>query len=269
MKEVTTGNCTPLVEMSILTVSSVTQKKSIPLSKQLVQQLNRENSRLIAEEEPINFEIDQYCESGVSSNVQEHHTFYRNVVAYMAGYVVRKIRKVLNCEVCVSALTEDDSLISSSDWLHYTRFKDMGGLLYPSKDVVKICIQCEKKFKANVHSNLSKINVLQLVNLTALSFVGENMFPALRGSSRRKWSKLSNFCFLLKKSLQVWGIASQIFRGLVALEPPQNGGQNGGQRGSGSFFSVFNRKRKRQWKKYFVHFVGNLSRIPKLFFFSF
>ena len=27
----------------------------------------------------------------------------------------------------------------------------------------------------------------------------------LRGSSRRKWSKLSNFCFLLKKSLQVWG----------------------------------------------------------------
>ena len=161
LKEVTTGNCTPLVEMSILTVSSVTQKKSIPLSKQLVQQLNRENSRLIAEEEPINFEIDQDCESSVSSNVQEHHTFYRNVVAYMAGYVVRKIRKVLNCEVCVSALTEDDSLISSSDWLHYTRFKDMGGLLYPSKDV-KICIQCEKQFKANVHSNLSQINVLQL-----------------------------------------------------------------------------------------------------------
>ena len=72
----------------------------------------------------------------------------------MAGYVVRKIKKVLNCEVCVSALTEDDSLISSCDW-------------------------CEKQFKANVHTNLSQINVLQLVNLTALSFVGENMFSAL------------------------------------------------------------------------------------------
>ena len=58
---------------------------------------------------------------------------------------------------------------------------------------------------------------------------------------------------------------SQIFRALAALEPPQNGRQKGGQRGRGSFFSVFNRKRK--WKKYFVHFVGNLSRIPKLFFF--
>ena len=27
----------------------------------------------------------------------------------------------------------------------------------------------------------------------------------LRGSDWEKWSKLSNFCFLLKKSLQVWG----------------------------------------------------------------
>ena len=35
----------------------------------------------------------------------------------------------------------------------------------------------------------------------------------------------------------------------------------------GFVFFVFNRKRKRKWKKYFVYFVGNLSRIPKLFFF--
>ena len=39
--------------------------------------------------------------------------------------------------------------------------------------------------------------------------------------------------------------------------------------GGFSFFFVFNRKRKKQWKKYFVHFVGNFSRISKLFFFSF
>ena len=45
-------------------------------------------------------------------------------------------------------------------------------------------------------------------------------------------------------------------------------GKGGGQRG-GVFFFVFNRKRKRKWKKYFVHFVGNLSRIPKLFFYIF
>ena len=33
-----------------------------------------------------------------------------------------------------------------------------------------------------------------------------------------------------------------------------------------SFFS-FSIENEKKWKKYFVHFVGNLSRIPKLFFF--
>ena len=32
---------------------------------------------------------------------------------------------------------------------------------------------------------------------------------------------------MLKKYLQVWGYYTQIFRGLAALEPPQNGGQKG------------------------------------------
>ena len=40
----------------------------------------------------------------------------------------------------------------------------------------------------------------------------------------------------------------------------------------GSFFfsfSIENEKNERKWKKYVVHFAGNLSRISKLFFFSF
>ena len=71
--------------------------------------------------------------------------------------------------------------------------------------------------------------------------------------------KIMKFLFFCSKSVfRYGGITSQIFRGLEALEPPHNGGQRGG--------FVFNRKRK--WKKYVVHSVGNLSRIPKLFFFS-
>ena len=88
----------------------------------------------------------------------------------------------------------------------------------------------------------------------------------LRGSSGRKWSKLSNFCFLL---------SPQISRRLAALEPPpppkkkkkKKMEEKRGAKGRG--FVFFNRKRKRKWKKYFVYFVGNLSRIAKLFFFSF
>ena len=75
--------------------------------------------------------------------------------------------------------------------------------------------------------------------------------------------KMIKFLFFAQKvSSGMGGIAPQIFRGLAALEPPKMGGK-----GEGFVFSIFNRKRKRKWKKYFVHFVGNLSRIPKLFFF--
>ena len=71
----------------------------------------------------------------------------------------------------------------------------------------------------------------------------------LRGSSRRKWSKLSKFCFSLKSLFRYGGIASQIFRGLAALEPPQNGGQKGGQRGRGSFFPFSKENEKENGKK--------------------
>ena len=41
--------------------------------------------------------------------------------------------------------------------------------------------------------------------LEANSYLCDLNKPKLRGSSQRKWSKLSNFCFLLKKCLQAWG----------------------------------------------------------------
>ena len=49
--------------------------------------------------------------------------------------------------------------------------------------------------------------------------------------------------------------------------PPKMGGKRGDKGGGVRFFSVFNLKTKKKMEKYLVHFVGNLSRIPKLFFF--
>ena len=77
--------------------------------------------------------------------------------------------------------------------------------------------------------------------------------------------QISVFCS--KNLFRYGGIASQIFRGLAALEPNQIGGQRMSEGGRVRFVSVFIRKGKTKWKKYFVHFVGNLSKIPKLFFF--
>ena len=92
-------------------------------------------------------------------------------------------------------------------------------------------------------------------------------FLKLRGHLGENGQNYQISVFCSKSVFRYGGITFQIFRVLAALEPPPKWGAEGG--GFPSFFFVFNRKRKRKWKKYFVHFVGNLSRISKLFFFSF
>ena len=55
---------------------------------------------------------------------------------------------------------------------------------------------------------------------------------------------------------------------IAALKPPQNRGKMEGKGGGGVRFFPFSiENEKENGKKYFVHFVVNLSRIPKLFFF--
>ena len=101
------------------------------------------------------------------------------------------------------------------------------------------------------------------IQIYLISFIYCPILLYLRGSYWAKIVKMIKFLFFAQESVfRYGGITSQIFRGLAALEPLQNGGKGGVR-----FFFVFNRKRKIKWKKYFVHFVGNLSTIPKLFFF--
>ena len=131
------------------------------------------------------------------------------------------------------------------------------------------------KCKVLISKNYLKYLII-IVNLSYISAdlkicskSGCALVEFLRGSSGRKWSKLSNFCFLLKKCLQVWGHHIPNFYGASGTRTPTKWGKKGGAKGGGFVFFVFNRKRKGKWKKYFVHFVGNLSRIPKLSLFLF
>ena len=64
--------------------------------------------------------------------------------------------------------------------MKFISLKDKGGLVYPSKDVVKICLNAERVFKINVSPNFSDINILKLTNLVALSLTDNNIFFSLR-----------------------------------------------------------------------------------------
>ena len=109
------------------------------------------------------------------------------------------------------------------------------------------------------------LNIISVLTTCTFMFrqvctIGPSFFKGGRLGENGQNYQISVFCS--KSVFRYGGITSQISRGLASLEPPQNGGK---RRGKGCvFFFVFNRKRKRKWKKYFVR---NLSRIPKLFFF--
>lgn len=69
-----------------------------------------------------------------------------NIVAYIAGFVVFKLEKLLKCETCINALTGTDNSALHS----LIRLKNRGPLIHPSDDVINICICCEKKFRESV-----------------------------------------------------------------------------------------------------------------------
>ena len=77
------------------------------------------------------------------------NTCSQSIVACISGIVVFKLGNLLHCEMCISALN-----ISSKDEQYaLINLKAKGALVFPSEDVLNICILCEKKFRINIEHN--------------------------------------------------------------------------------------------------------------------
>lgn len=88
--------------------------------------------------------------------------FSKHIIVYIAGFVVSKQKKELQCEDCVSAI------ISNNKYASLQLKKDKGGLYYPSKDVVKICEICEVIFRRN--RGLNKKYILIILTQESLKY---------------------------------------------------------------------------------------------------
>ena len=74
--------------------------------------------------------------------ITDNLSLYKDaILGYIGGYVVRKILKNLSCVVCADALICNDNL--NAYYLSLTHLKDNGGLIYPSKDEIKVIRMCE------------------------------------------------------------------------------------------------------------------------------
>lgn len=82
-------------------------------------------------------------------------------VGYIAGFVSRKLIKILSCNECASVLTSQNSLSL------LLNKKNRGALCKPSRDVVRVCLIAEGLIKSE--TNFSSQNIIIRLNKIILN----------------------------------------------------------------------------------------------------
>lgn len=119
------------------------------------------NSNIIPEDEGYEYEaLSQPIIQAASPS-----GFTSDVVGYMAGFVARKVHKKMCCDDCDSKLFADDGNPCPNDLIN---LRDRGGLVRPSKPVIRICQQTEIAFKKLTECDLSRRNLLNRIRMTVL-----------------------------------------------------------------------------------------------------
>ena len=93
------------------------------------------------------------------------------VVVYIAGYVVKMVRKKLKCPICLDALTCSREEAESKVSFALLNRKRWGNLIDSSSDVITVCIETEKIFTVLLKENseiISKKNLLVLSIVDAI-----------------------------------------------------------------------------------------------------
>lgn len=151
IQDVLRGNSLPLASVPILTASS-NYLTNVNLNTPSAMAINATLAK--------NRILDNECEFTSTADVvdddNDDYTYIpnkvhlspcsNNIVAYIAGFVVYKLKKSLHCEVCIDALTSN----TNSNMHSLIKLKSKGNLIFPSADVMEICVCCEKMFRQEV-----------------------------------------------------------------------------------------------------------------------
>jgi len=147
VQDVLLGNCLSLQSLSILTISSSSISNSnTPSLDALNSSVSRK--RII---DPADSFITADHDYVYLPNPAHLSLCSEKIVAYIAGFVVYKLRKSLHCQTCIKSLTD---LNNQPNLNSLIKIKSEGGLVLPSDDVVDICLMSEKYFRQNVSSTV-------------------------------------------------------------------------------------------------------------------
>lgn len=138
--------------------------------------------------------------------------FSKEIIIYIAGFVVHKLTNTLKCDTCKYALCAIDreyfliSLINLKN-----KGGDKGGLLYPSDSVIDICFKSEKVL-TNFNYTIKAINKLQIQSEVLKHFLyNSNIFASLKPHSIETRSPLTDHMTLLIKSITLTYINLKIY----------------------------------------------------------
>ncbi|CAF4883140.1 unnamed protein product [Pieris macdunnoughi] len=140
------GNCLALEDITILSNSKLTTDQQINTSL-TYNKITKEFSLSQETEEENDFD-DLY----IPHNEDTLSKTIKNVVEYIAGFVVKKIKIKISCEECCNALQSSRQCSSQESFINKRDFSskaDQGFLTYPSKDVIQLCLKIEKFIREN------------------------------------------------------------------------------------------------------------------------
>jgi len=72
-------------------------------------------------------------------DIYKYRNYLNDVVAYIAGFVVYKIKKSFLCTICEQTLEAKEPVYSA-----LVERKNRGGLILPNQDVIEICKIAER-----------------------------------------------------------------------------------------------------------------------------
>jgi len=197
VENLNTGNCIPLENIDILHYSSSDPIKTINNSTE------SHNMDSILSEENIQ-EVDSYINDHdyiYTQNMYNFSSFSKEIIIYIAGFVVHKLSSTIKCDKCLKSLCSNDkeSFLNSLITLK-NKEGNNGGLNYPSDDVITICLQTEKFLKSFNYEN-HQVNTLFLQSKVLYHFFNSNIFSSLKSHSLESNSPLTDHVTLLIKSI--------------------------------------------------------------------
>ncbi|XP_022182833.1 uncharacterized protein LOC111042513 [Myzus persicae] len=198
MKQFNTGNCIPLEDIDILHYSS-----SDPVTVLNNNSTNINSDKIVEEENSQNINSFIMDHDYIVSNSDYSFSYFsKEVITYVAGFVVHKLTNTLKCNNCKYALCATDKACFLNSFITLkNKVGDRGGLIYPSDSVMNICFKTEKVLKKYSY-RIKAVNKLQIQSEVLTHFLyNSNLFASLKTHSHETRSPLTDHITLLIKSI--------------------------------------------------------------------